>query len=414
MLAAMGLLPEGADISTVGKGLPVLVAQSFATAQHVLVTDAESYHRPKIVRRVIVGGLGDNLFTTDGEEWLRRRQPVAPVFGVQNLDALAELMMATIESASDSWEAGKVDIQAAMTELTVRVTLRGLLGTDNQTEELATEVRRAFDEILEWIAYRLNQPASPGLAVPTPRNRRLKRSKAELKDAIHALIEHRRANGRESVDVMGQLLTAQSNGAALTDQAIVDECAGFMFAGHETTATTLTWAMYELALRPDLQNSVATEGARLGSSADGLIADIKTMATTESVMNETLRMYPAGISIARSAKRATELAGRKVRRGTLIMVPVYAIQRSPAVWSNPNDFDPTRNHEPEGGGFLPFGLGPRRCLGARFARTEIQLALGHMCARWRLSFDEPSPPKQIVAPSLRAEGALPLTITQRL
>ena len=124
-------------------------------------------------------------------------------------------------------------------------------------------------------------------------------------------------------------------------------------------------------------------------------------------------MYPAGIAIARSAKRTTQIAGQKIRRGTIVMVPVYAIQRSPLVWDKPNEFDPSRNHDGNGEGFLPFGLGPRRCLGARFARNELHLAIGLICRDWHLSYDQDTPPKPIVAPSLRADGELALTISKR-
>ena len=411
-IEAMGLLPDGADVSTVGRGLPLVVAQSYSSAHRVLVEDESSYRKPWVIRQVIVDGLGQNLFTTEGDRWLARRKPVAPVFGLSNLDALASLMLATVEEVSASWQPGEIDIQQAMTDLTIRVALRGLLGVDEQTEELATEVRRTFEEILEWITYRFNSPMSPPLIAPTPRNRRHKQSRGELHDAIRALIEHRRSNDTESFDILGQLLAAQSENPELTDQAIVEECAGFMFAGHETTASTLTWALYELSLRPDLQTAIAEEGRRLEGPTD-LVEALKDMSETEAVMAETLRMYPSGISIVRSAKRTTELAGRKIRRGTMVMIPVYSIQRSSETWANPNEFDPHRDLDPEAGGYLPFGLGPRRCLGARFARTELQIAISRICATWELSYEADTPPRQVVAPSLRAEGKLPLAINER-
>ena len=308
------------------------------------------------------------------------------------------------------WESGEIDIQDAMTDLTLRVALRGLLGADEQTDALAADVRLAFEEILGWINYRFNQPASPQAFVPTPRNRRLKRAKARLQEAVRSLVEHRRTNGAESVDILGQLLEAQQNGASgLTDDAIVDECIGFMFAGHETTASTLSWSLYELALHPDLHAAVAAEGAKLVESATSITDALKHMPTTDSVIRETLRMYPAGISIVRSAKQRTELSGRKIRKRTLVMIPVYAIQRSSELWDSPNTFDPSRNHESEPG-YVPFGLGPRRCLGARFARTEMQIALAHICSHWKMSYEQAEPPQLITAPSLRAKDQLTLHI----
>lgn len=411
-LAALALLPDGVDVSRVGR-LPFVVAQSPASAHQVLVEDAESYRKPLIVRQAIVDGLGENLFTLDGDRWLARRKPIAPVFGLHNLDALASLICATVDGVAMTWSAGEIDIQEAMTDLTLEVAVRGLLGVDEHSAELAADVRRAFEEILAWVSYRFNAPLSPPAIVPTSRNRRMKRSKAELQGAVRALISHRRQNPTESFDILGQLLLAQTEeDGALTDEAIVDECIGFLFAGHETTASTLTWALYELSLRPDLQSAIAAEGRQLDASSEPIVEALKAMPVTESVMQETLRMYPAGITIGRSAKRTTHLDGKKIRRYTLVMIPVYTIQRSADLWENPNEFDPTRNHT-EAEGYLPFGLGPRRCLGARFARTEMKIAIARICSHWQLSYDQDQPPRSITAPSLRAESKLDLNLDQR-
>jgi len=155
---------------------------------------------------------------------------------------------------------------------------------------------------------------------------------------------------------------------------------------------------------------VAAEGSLLDPSTTSLADALAQMPTTEAVMRETMRMYPAGISIVRSAKQRTELAGRKIRKGTMVMIPVYAIQRSSELWEDPNRFDPTRNHEAHPG-YLPFGLGPRRCLGARFARTEMQIALARICAHWEMSYHHTEAPRLGTAPSLRAEGHLNLTLS---
>ncbi len=414
MLAAMDSLPAEAELSRAGFGVPLVVAQQFSSAHQVLVSDAESYRKPWMIRQVIEGGLGENLFTTDGDAWLARRRPCAPVFGVHQMEALAGTMVATVSDVVESWRTGEIDIQAAMTDLTMHVALRGLLGTTDSTSEVAAEVRTEFEEILEWITFRFTRPLSPPAFVPTSRNRRLGGSKKRLRRAIERLIDQRREHDDGSVDVLSQLVVGQRDKTHdLSTDAIVDECVGFLFAGHETTASTLTWALYELSRRSDLQDVVATEASKLNADRATLVRDIGAMTRTSAVVEEALRLYPAGISIARSAKRTTEIGSEKIRRGTLVMIPVYAIQRSPAVWERPNEFDPTRHDLGSGEGLLPFGLGPRRCLGARFARTELRIALGFICSTWRLAYDRPTPPEPIVAPSLRAAGDLTLRITER-
>ncbi len=424
MLRAFDHLPSGAAVSRPGFGIPLMIAQNYASAHQVLVTDADSYGKPWAIRNIIEDGLGENLFTMEGDAWLAHRQPCARVFGMSQMEGLARIVTETVEGLAQSWEPGEVDIQEAMTTLTMRVAMRALLGADDDTEGLTEEVSQSFNEILDWVGFRFNHPASAPAVVPTPRNRRLQTSKENLRVVLRRLLQHRKANDTGAVDVLSQLVRAQREAGegpstenptvdVLTDEAILDECVGFMFAGHDTTASTLTWALYELALHPELQEVVAGEGARFRSQSDTFVEATEAMTETAAIVEETLRMYPAGVNIGRSAKRRTEIAGEPVRRGTMVLIPVYAIQRSPEVWDNPNTFDPGRPIPADSDGFLPFGLGPRRCLGARFARTELRIVLGRVCADWRLSYPGSEPPKPVIAPALRAENDLPLTLAPR-
>jgi cytochrome P450 len=142
------------------------------------------------------------------------------------------------------------------------------------------------------------------------------------------------------------------------------------------------------------------------------------LVPTGRVVEETLRLYPAGIGIARMARRTTELCGHRVRRGTLVGISLYSIQRDPRVWPNAESFNPDRvlpsdRTETEPIAYLPFGWGPRRCLGARFATTEARLALAMICSRWTLTYNESGPPRAVITPSLRVEGDLPLHLEPR-
>ncbi len=412
MLAAMAMLPDGIDVLRPRLGLPLVLANTYASAQHVLVADDESYRKPWIVRQVIEEGLGTNLFTSEGDRWLARRKPIAPVFALTQVDDLVAIMAAAASEATSTWADGEVDIQSEMTSLTIQVALRALLGTTDADNDVAVAVTNSFTEILDWVSYRLNNPLSLPAVIPTPRNTRMRSAQSALRSAIRDLIAERRSAERESVDVLGQLLRAQDGETDLTDDMIADECIGFLFAGHETTAATLTWSLYELAMRPDLQDAVGEEGRAFASSA-GTFERVEAMTTTSGVVEEALRLYPAGISIVRSAKRTTSIGDVTIRRGTMVMIPVYAVQRSATAWEDPERFDPTRDHGGNGDGFMPFGLGPRRCLGARFARAELRVVLGLLCSHWRFTYDRPTPPEPTVAPSLRAKGALPLGVTRR-
>ena len=154
-------------------------------------------------------------------------------------------------------------MQRDLTDLTLRVACRALLGADSADDELGRVVRDRFEVLLAWISHRFSHLAAPPAAVPTPRNRAMRAAKADLKDAVDQLVRRRREAGATSTDVLSLLLADQAGGDGPSDADIVGECIGFLFAGHETTASTLTWALYELATHPDIQAEVAAEGARL-------------------------------------------------------------------------------------------------------------------------------------------------------
>jgi cytochrome P450 len=411
------LAATGEPLLRAGHAIPVVVVQDPDAARQVLVADASSYGRPWIVRNIMGDALGRTTFLTDGQEWLARRQRVSPVFGRNHIDGLARVIASAIRSEIDTWSAGAAtDMQANLTDLTMSVACRALLGA-GPDDDLAREAREHFAVILAWVAHRFTHPLAPQAVVPTRRNRRMRAARADLEAAVREMIRRRRAGPLQHLDVLSLLLQHQESGEGPSDEEVVAECIGFLFAGHETTASTLTWALYELATHADAQETVAREGDDLDIERSDLFSATEGLAHTGRVVDEILRMYPAGIGIARVTTARTELAGYRLRRGTIVLVSVYGMQRGPA-WDRPNEFDlgrefPPQPAQPGTAGYLPFGWGPRRCLGARFAVTEARLALALICSRWRLAYEQPRPPKAAVLPAVRIDGQLPLRLEDR-
>jgi cytochrome P450 len=397
--------------------LPVAVIQDPTLAREVLVSDAACYGRPWVVRSVIGDALGETLFLLDGPAWLARRRPVAPVFGLGRIEELTQIVTQTIEDEISRWSPGKTaDIQQNLTRLTMRVACTALLGTDPHASEVGRRIEKHLETLVGWIGHRFTHPAAPPAVVPTARNRAMRAARAALEETLTELLGRRRSTDDLGFDVLGQLVQAQRDLGELTDADIVDECIGFLFAGHETTASTLSWALYELATHSGDQTQVAAEGDRLNTASTHPFTDSQGLDHTAAVAREVLRLYPAGIGIARVTKRRTFLGGDSLHRGTIVLIAVYSIQRSAAGWANPDDFDPSRtSHRADDqlAHYLPFGAGPRRCLGARFAETEMRLALATICSRWSLSYGEPAPPTPVALPSLRPKGGLPLNLTPR-
>jgi cytochrome P450 len=391
--------------------LPVRVVLDLEVARQVLVTDADSYGRPWLIANIMGEGLGRNMFTATGEDWRKRRRLAAPVFARAHSDELARLMSSTIAEELDGWRPGPVaDIQPVLTDLTLRVAARALLGVDVAHDDLGRRLRRHFEAVLGWINHRFLHPAAPPAAVPTPRNRAMLRERAELRAIVRRLIALRRASAERSMDALQLMLDSQGD-AGLTDDEIVEESVGWLFAGHETTASTLAWALYHLAAAPELQQRVAAEGDELDAQPSA--ADADRLAHTGRVVEETLRLYPAGIGLARSTRRPTTLAGERLRRRTIVLIPVYAIQRDGRRWLRPEVFDPDR-FTGDAQAHLSFGLGPRQCLGARFATIEARLALAMIASRWTITYDGVGVPRPIITPALRMKGGLPVHLQPRV
>jgi len=396
-LTAMEMLPDEGQLARPGFGVPLLIAQGFDAARQVLIDDAESYGKPGLVKNVVIDAIGHNMFTVEGDAWLERRRPVAPVFATTGMNGSAEIMADTIAGQVAQWEPGLLDMQGTATDLTIRITCRGLLGVDPDDGALGQTIHVQFETLLAWISAHYNNPFLPLAWAPTRRNREMKEARRAMRAAVGELVRQRWQSGLDTDDILGRLVTAQREGPGpRNDDDIIDECMGFLFVGHETTASSLTWAFYELANHPEIQEEVALEGDRLDPGSTTLHDDAAELERTGSVVDEILRLYPSGLSIVRVARRATEICGHRVRRGTVVVVAVYRIQRRADAYDHPTTFDPDRPLGFAAPGlrhaFLPFGLGPRRCIGARFSVTEMRLALAMTCSRWRLHYRGEGPP----------------------
>ena len=407
-----------APLLSPGWGLPVLVVQDGEAARQVLIADASSYGRPWLVRTIMAEALGKTLFLAEGDEWLARRQVIAPAFDRSHVDGVARIMASVLAEVIERWRPGRAeDLQADLTALTVQVACRALFGVDADDGGLGTALRDSFEVVLAWMAYRFGHLTAPPAVVPTARNRAMKKARADLRDCVRRLVHERHGATGEADDVLSLLVRNQQIERSPSEEEIVNDCVGFLFAGHETTASTLTWAAYELAKRPALQAKVAAEGDTLDLDRQDLFRATEELDYTGRVVNETLRLYPAGVGIARVAKRTTNISGHRVRRGTTVLIAVYSMQRR-SPWVNGEEFDPERKFPSQPGGegtpaYLPFGWGPRRCLGARVATTEARLALAMVCSRWTLSYRDSQPPRAAVLPSLRVDGPLPIHLEAR-
>jgi cytochrome P450 len=353
--------------------------------KQVLVEQFETFRKPDDAGGVDV--LADGLLLSDGEQWRTQRERLQPLFYKERIETYAETMGAYAAAIAEDWaEAdGSVDLTEATSTYTLRVLGKTLFGIDTADHRRA--VRAGADAIRE----RSNQsPVGVDLPgwLPTPANRRYRRGTAQLDAVVDDLLATRRDTERGE-DLLSLLLEAKADAqATITEAEIRSQLMTFLFAGHETSATALTWALYELGRKPEVAERLTAEVDRAIDGPHATLTDLPELDYTEQVLQETLRRYPPAAAIFREVADAVTIDGYRLPADTFVVLPQFHVHTDDRWWDDPDRFDPARWDETSASAeerpeyaYFPFGGGPRHCIGMRFARMELQLALATIVRR---------------------------------
>ena len=357
----------------------------------VLVRDRDAYGRSAEIRK-LRPLFGRGLLASDADLWRRQRASIAPSFGHEALASYARIMLAKIEQQLAQWKDGEThDIGAEMLRYTRESICAVLFGeTFDQAPELARALTTVFGELRSEVLY-----LPLWRRLPTRRSRTWNRAVALLNRTIGATIRSRRASGEAHGDLLGALLQARDPlGNGMSDQQVHDEIMTFFLAGHETAAVSLSWACYLLARHPEMQERVADEVRAIAKDRELVSDDYPKLRFTTAVVKEALRLYPPVWSIGRQAVAHTALDGRPVPLGTDVWICVYRTHRDARWYAQPDRFVPDRwldDPPPKPFTYLPFGMGPRVCIGQHFAMSETVLALAALFSRFRLKQTKPHP-----------------------
>ncbi len=390
--------------------------------KHVLQDNHRNYTKGFVLRNLLAPLLGDGLFTSEGEHWLRQRRLLQPVFHRTRIDAFGEIMAGETRKMLDGWapyaETDRpLDVAKAMMRLTLTIVTRALFGAD--LGERAAQIDHAFSTASEHLTYRFDHPLYPPPAIPTPRNRRFRAALQVLDSIVYGLIAQRRRAGEDTGDLLSMLLFARDaeTGAAMSDRELRDEIMTLLLAGHETTANALTWSWQLLAQHAAAESRLHAEVDTLGGRRPA-VSDLQRLPYARMVTEEAMRLYPPVWITHRQAIGDDEIGGFRIPAGRIIVVVPWITQRRADIWPNPEAFDPERflperAAERPRGAYIPFSLGPRQCIGMGFALTEAQLALMTTAQRFRLCV----PPDTMVEPepllTLRPHGGLPMLVRNR-
>jgi cytochrome P450 len=368
--------------------------------------------------------LGQGLVTSEGKLWRRQRELANPAFRPAKLQQYLSVMAECTDRLLQRWQAGgltgPVDVQREMTRLTLAIVGRTLFGLDLSRH--SGRAASAFGAALAAIGRRGPGSLQVPLWLPTPGNRRFRRTLCELDALVYEVIERFRAGQAENADqtLLGAYLDSHdpATGMGMDDHQLRDEVITLYLAGHETTASLLSWALYELARHPRIQDKVIAEvDARLADELPSL-EQLKGLQYTLQVIQEVLRLYPPAWTIARNAVADDEIMGYRVPAGAIVLISPYFAHRLEAVWSEPLRFDPER-FSPQAVtarhpfAYFPFSLGPRICIGMQFSLYEARLVLGMLLRRFEVCAADSKRVGACARGTLRPDGALRLVFKPR-
>jgi len=387
-----------------------------ADIRHVLQDNARNYHKSPLYDR-LRDSLGNGLLTSEDAFWLRQRRLAQPAFHRQRLVTMADAMIDCTEQMLERWDrvaaSGEpIDLVEEMMALTQAIIVRTMFSTDlGATAEIVNRtwpiINRRIGETF-W-ATKLET------TLPLPANTRFRRAIDELETVVYRIIADRRRDKRDEPDLLSMFLSArdEETGASMTDRQLRNEVMTMLLAGHETTSLALSWTYLLLSQHPAVEREIADEVDRVIGEGRPTFAHLDRLTRTRQAIDESLRIYPPAWGFSRRAIDDDELGGYPVPKGWLVFVIPFVVHRRSKLWPDPDRFDPDRfTPEREAArprfAYIPFGGGPRGCIGNQFAMVEAMLIVAAIAQRYHVALlpDQDVRPEPLITlrpkPGIRA------------
>ena len=393
---------------------PIYMVTDADLAHEVLVAQAGCFKKSAAIQ-FLRPMLGDGLLLAEGDDHKRHRKLLAPAFAPKRLEKYGEVMVDETLKQLERWRHGQhIDLAHEMMEMTLAIAGKTMFGADVRAD--AAQVAEGVELGMRAQQASLRTPLQLDYKWPLPRHRQMRRAVKLLDEVVYRLIAEGRARGTDRGDVLSILLLARDEEGGLTDAQVRDEAMTLLLAGHETTANALTWTWFELGRHPDVLAKLAMELEPLGKRRV-TVEDLPRLPFNLAVIEEAMRIHPPVYITGREATEDVDLGGHRLPRRSMVAVNIRGIQRRADYYPAPDAFMPERmlpdakkarpRHH-----YLPFGAGPRVCIGAHFALLEAQLALATMVqqARLRMLATRVTPEPLV---TLRPRGGMPAIIELR-
>ena len=368
--------------------------------------------------------LGDGLLTSEGDFWRRQRRLIQPAFHRRQINTFAQTMTAATADMLQRWEhlavtGEPVNIAEEMMRLTLDIVSKALFSTALSREEM-DQVATVMTPMLRFATKRLERLVDITAGWPTPANRRQEARIKTLDEIVYRIIAARHQSGEQNDDLLAMLMAAQDeeSGVGMSDRQLRDEVMTLFLAGHETTANLLAFTFYLLSRNVAVRQRLQTEVDQQLRGRRPEVEDYNSLSYTRQVLDETLRLYPPAWLLGRQPLEDDQIGGYHVPAGSTVLIGVYAIHRHSDYWENPEGFDPDRfapgaEAERPRYAYLPFGGGPRLCIGNNFALLEAALVLAMISQRYELNLVTGYPVEPEVAFTLRPKSGVWMTVHPR-
>ncbi|MBR0715360.1 cytochrome P450 [Bradyrhizobium liaoningense] len=389
--------------------------------KHVLVDNYENYTRTAPGIRVLRPILGKGVLIAEGRPWKHQRRTLAPAFAPRAVTTLVPHMIAGVDEAIEKLKANggqPVDMRDAMQRMTLEIAGRTMFSFEMGRH--GTTLRELIMEYGEKLARPHPLDLLLPLSWPSPQDFARARFSKRWMEFMTTVMTERRAIGKQEGapprDLFDLLDAARDpeTGAAFSEEQLRDEAATMILAGHETTATALFWALYLLSLDPATQDEVAAE-VKTAMAAGAL--ELDRLKFTRAVIDETMRLYPSVFLIARAAAAPDIIGDKQVRKGDVILISPWLLHRHEKLWTDPDAFIPARfmpgAPQPDRFAYLPFGVGPRVCIGAQFALVEATLALAKLVGAFRFDLIDKKPVMAVGVVTTQPDYSPMFSITPR-
>ena len=386
--------------------------------QQVLTKHAKKFTKSPIDARILGPATKEGLLSVHGEQWRRQRRAVAPMFAHRHMSDLAPLITEAINEFKKKIDRNPdVELNVSMADLTFDVLAKSLLGDPEglDRDRLKVATRRV---VTSAGTLRPDDMLPLPRGVPRPIGLRGMRALKLLKQAADELLAMREDNPGD--DLVGLLTSAADpkTGKPLSKTERRDNLIGFFIAGHETTALTLTWALYLVGMHGPTAQRIRQEVLDVVGEGDIPYDAVNKLTFTRAVIDETMRLFPPAPIMNRECVEPCEVLGRQMSVGDILLLTPYVMHRTERLWDNPHAFDPDRfirqpDLKAKGAPYMPFGAGPRICVGMAFAIMEAVMALGTLVRDYDIQVPDDCYPRPLMTVTLRPEGGVPARMARR-